>query len=61
VKHPPSNRSSRLASTIEKDGADPGAAGSASRDQNKAFWNRLINEVRFDHPDQMPPRHGGNN
>ncbi|MGF6596277.1 hypothetical protein P3T23_000984 [Paraburkholderia sp. GAS448] len=46
---------------IERDGADSGAAGSASREQNKAFWNMFINEVRFDHPDQTPPRHGGNN
>jgi hypothetical protein len=48
-------------SVVEREGADLGAAGSASRDQNKAFWNRFINEVRFDHPDQTTPRHGGNN
>ncbi|MDW3682996.1 hypothetical protein RA280_14810 [Cupriavidus sp. CV2] len=28
---------------------------------NRAFWDRFIAEVHFDHPDQMPPRHGGNN
>ena len=31
------------------------------RGQNRAFWQRFIDEVRFDHPDQPPPRHGGNN
>lgn len=28
---------------------------------NRAFWQRFIDEVAFDHPDQPPPRHGGNN
>ncbi|WP_430226943.1 hypothetical protein [Paraburkholderia tropica] len=46
---------------LQKDGAESGAAGSASRDQNRAFWNTFIKEVRFDHPDQTRPRHGGNN
>jgi hypothetical protein len=38
---------------------DPGHA--AERDRNRAFWQRFIDELRFDHPDQPPPRHGGNN
>lgn len=28
---------------------------------NKTFWQRFIDEVKFDHPDQSKPRHGGNN
>lgn len=28
---------------------------------NRAFWQRFIDEVRFQHVDQPPPRHGGNN
>jgi len=40
--------------------AQPKAAH-ASRLQNRAFWDRFIEQVKFDHPDQTPPRHGGNN
>ena len=29
--------------------------------QNRAFWQTFIETVRFDHADQAPPRHGGNN
>jgi hypothetical protein len=25
----------------------------------RAYWQRFIDDVRFDHPDQPPPRHGG--
>lgn len=39
--------------------ADPAAA--SLRADNRAFWQRFIDSVRFDHPDQLPPRHGGNN
>lgn len=28
---------------------------------NRSFWDRFIAETRFDHPEQPPPRHGGNN
>jgi hypothetical protein len=28
---------------------------------NRAFWDRLIASIRFSHPDQAPPRHGGRN
>ena len=31
------------------------------RTARRAFWQRFIDEVRFDHPDQAPPRHGGDN
>lgn len=27
----------------------------------RAFWQRFIETVQFDHPDQPPPRHGGRN
>lgn len=40
--------------------AQPKAAN-ASRLQNRAFWDKFIEQVKFDHPDQPPPRHGGNN
>ncbi|RDK09139.1 hypothetical protein [Cupriavidus lacunae] len=33
----------------------------SNRLANRAFWDRFIANARFDHPDQMPPRHGGNN
>ncbi|EUC11587.1 UNVERIFIED_ORG: hypothetical protein BDU10_6807 [Burkholderia sp. CF145] len=36
-------------------------AVSASKLQNRAFWDKFIEQVKFDHPDQTPPRHGGNN
>jgi hypothetical protein len=38
---------------------DPDLA--ARRAQNRQFWQRFIDEVSFDHPDQPPARHGGNN
>src|SRR5207244_1450795 len=31
------------------------------RARNREFWDRFIDQARFDHPDQSPPRHGGNN
>ncbi|MCP3727454.1 hypothetical protein M3I53_30745 [Paraburkholderia sp. CNPSo 3272] len=34
---------------------------SASKLHNRAFWDKFIEQVKFDHPDQTPPRHGGNN
>jgi hypothetical protein len=39
--------------------ADPAAA--QQRNINRQFWDRFIERARFDHPDQPPPRHGGNN
>ena len=36
-------------------------SANASRLQNRAFWDKFIEQVKFDHPDQPPPRHGGNN
>jgi hypothetical protein len=38
---------------------DPAKA--AQRDNNKLFWDKFITETRFDHPDQLPASHGGNN
>lgn len=38
---------------------DPDRA--AQRESNKIFWDRFIAGGSFDHPDQGPPRHGGNN
>ncbi|KXU87119.1 hypothetical protein CR51_35890 [Caballeronia megalochromosomata] len=29
--------------------------------ENRAFWDKFIKLATFDHPDQTPPRHGGNN
>ncbi|MCC8402002.1 hypothetical protein LJ655_08865 [Paraburkholderia sp. MMS20-SJTN17] len=46
---------------VGKEGVDSGTTGSSSYGPNRPFWTRFINEVRFDHPDQPPPRHGGNN
>jgi hypothetical protein len=37
------------------------ASSNAARLQNREFWDRFISLVKFDHPDQAPPRHGGNN
>lgn len=31
------------------------------RSINRAFWQRFIDQVQFDHSDQLPPRHGGDN
>lgn len=57
---------------IEDTPAGAGAAGetiermidpeeAAKRAGNRAFWQRFIDTVRFDHPEQTLPRHGGNN
>lgn len=34
---------------------------SAVKEANRAFWQSFIERACFDHPDQPPPRHGGNN
>lgn len=31
------------------------------RAANRVFWQAVIDSVRLDHPDQPPPRHGGDN
>jgi hypothetical protein len=43
--------------------ADPvsDAEALARRAANRHFWQRVIDNLRFDHPDQPPPRHGSNN
>ena len=46
---------------ISDDGRTTSTPGSVGRAQNKEFWQRFIACSRFDHPDQTPPRHGGNN
>lgn len=28
---------------------------------NRAFWQKFIDQTQFDHADQLPPRHGGDN
>jgi hypothetical protein len=33
----------------------------APAQESTAFWDKFIKQVKFDHPDQTPPRHGGNN
>jgi hypothetical protein len=49
--------------TADRDAAAPteDADRKAQLDQNRAFWQKFIDTARFDHPDQAPPRHGGNN
>jgi hypothetical protein len=32
-----------------------------TRQANRTFWDRVIATIRFSHPDQMAPRHGGQN
>nr|WP_321484276.1 hypothetical protein [uncultured Cohaesibacter sp.] len=34
---------------------------SAKREADRAFWQSVIDQMRFDHPDQISPRHGGQN
>ncbi|MER8849832.1 hypothetical protein [Mesorhizobium australicum] len=31
------------------------------RGVNRSFWQRFIDQVQFEHADQLPPRHGGDN
>lgn len=52
---PPTRVSAAIADPIES------VTAGASRLQNRAFWDRFIAAMDFDHPDQAPPRHGGNN
>lgn len=42
-------------------GEGPDPEKSAAREANRAFWQSFIDRARFDHPEQPPPRHGGNN
>lgn len=49
-----SNSDELIESVIDPDRAE-------ARDTNRAFWQTFIDRVRFDHSDQPPPRHGGNN
>jgi hypothetical protein len=36
-------------------------AAKATKEANRAFWQRFIDQARFTHPDQPPPTHGANN
>ena len=41
--------------------APAGEGRNENRAENRAFWDRFIEEVRFDHPDQGRPTHGNQN
>lgn len=45
----------------EEEVGPPGTNGSDVRSANRSFWDKFISTVRFDHPDQTKPTHGGNN
>lgn len=50
--------------TEAQDTSDRGTATpeqTAKMAANRAFWQRFIDEARFEHADQPAPRHGGNN
>lgn len=47
------------AQEAEEAAVDPGRTEARAR--NRAFWDRFIAAARFDHPEQAPPRHGGDN
>lgn len=38
-----------------------GPAVDSAKIENRAFWQKFIDQIEFDHPDQGRPRHGGNN
>ncbi len=46
-----------------EDALDPDRATDRARkrEENRRFWQAVIDAARFDHPDQPPPRHGGTN
>ena len=50
-----------IAESEEAEVLPPGADASESRTANRAFCDAFIRSVKFDHPDQPPPTHGGNN
>lgn len=41
--------------------APAGEGRNENRAENRAFWDRFIDDAKFDHPDQGKPRHGGQN
>lgn len=51
---PSANTEHAMESVVDPDQVD-------RRAKNRAFWQRFMDEVQFDHPDQPPPRHGGDN
>lgn len=50
---------------VEEHSPAPDLGGATTTDsvrtRNRAFFEALISDIRFDHPDQPKPRHGGNN
>ncbi|MEQ9261201.1 MAG: hypothetical protein RIG84_19100 [Roseovarius sp.] len=51
-----------LANAADEESEDVVNPDRASRNAEKrAFWQRFIEEIEFDHPDQPKPRHGGTN
>lgn len=51
-----------VAHIVEDQPLDPEAGPTdAGRARNRAFFESIINDAQFDHPDQPKPRHGGNN
>lgn len=49
------------ATTLPVERPGPRTEQQQVRAANRAFWQEFIDTVRFDHPDQPPARHGGNN
>ncbi|WP_162916759.1 hypothetical protein [Cohaesibacter haloalkalitolerans] len=41
--------------------SDQTTESSAKKEADRAFWQTIIDQMRFDHPDQIKPRHGGQN
>lgn len=59
LEEPTSSETGDVATTAIERTINPGQAERKALD--RAFWQRFIEEVRFDHPDQVPARHGGAN
>jgi len=50
------------AEAVEDANSPPeGPAEQNARAANRAFWQKFIDQVQFEYPDQRKPRHGGNN
>ena len=47
--------------TSDGDARPPTIERTEKRERNRAFWNCFIQEIQFDHPDQAPPTHRGDN
>ena len=59
--------SAGMPAIVEEDQEELSRGGSGSRldetakNRNREFWDQFIKRMKFDHPDQEAPRHGGNN